>query len=70
MRSGGMLLSPYTKWGLKGSSVSLRDLFTGGIELALKDCIDLIHTLLAHTLVWKTLIRLFSVAVYLDHDRT
>lgn len=48
--------------------MSSRDLFTGWIELALKDCIDLIHTLLAHTLVWKAHIRLFSVAVYLDHD--
>lgn len=48
-------------WGLKVCSVSLRGLFMGWIELALKDFIDLIRMLLALIHVWKMCVRLDSL---------
>ena len=55
-------------WGLKVCSVSLRGLFMGWIELALKDFIDLIRMLLALNSCLENACQIrFTVAVYLDH---
>lgn len=57
---GGMLLSCWTTWGLEVCSGSLRGLFMGWTELALKDSVDSVRMLLALIHVWKMRVRLDS----------